>query len=295
MKKFLACLCFFAISIYAKPVVTASILPTKYFVEQIAGDSVEVNVMVGSGADPHTYEPRPEQMKMVEKSDIFFAAGMDYERVWLSKLASNFPNMQIVQTGANVEYLPMSNHAHHENESEEEHAKHTHQKDEANAKFSLDPHIWLDPVLVKIQAKNIANALIAKYPQNRALYELNLAKFEVRLDELDSFAKEQLNGLENRNFIVYHPSWGYFAKRYNLVQIPIEVEGKEPKPKELANLISEAREEGVKVIFVSPQFSKKSALLIAKEAGAKVVSIDQLPSDWMSSMQETIRAFKESF
>ena len=148
--------------------------------------------------------------------------------------------------------------------------------------------------MVKIQAKNIAAALSEKYPENKALFEANLAKFEAKLDDLDGFIKSTLANVKNREFIVYHPSWGYFAKRYDLEQIAIEVDGKEPKPAELKELIEEAKEHGVKVIFVAPQFSKKAAQTVAKESGASVVEIDQLPLDWDAELRKTAQIFAKS-
>lgn len=274
MKKILAILAFFSVWLYAKPIVTASILPTKYFIEQIAGDTVSVNTMVKPGANPHTYEPKPDQMKQLEKSDLFFAIGMEYENVWLPKFSKSFPKLKIINTQKGIEFLP--------NEDEDEPGE-------------FDPHVWLDPILVKIQAKNIADALIEQYPKNAKLYKENLEKFDTKIDNLDKFIKKEFKDLKNRNFIVYHPSWGYFAKRYNLHQIAIEYEGKEPKPKELAEIIDEAKKNHVKVIFVAPQFSKKSAQTIAKSVGAKIVEIDQLPSNWLDGMKKTVKAFKESF
>ena len=148
--------------------------------------------------------------------------------------------------------------------------------------------------MVKTQADNIAKALIEKFPQNAKLYEENLAKFKASLDELDGFIKNELKDVKTREFIVYHPSWGYFAKRYNLEQIAIEIEGKEPKPAELKELIEEAKEHGVKVIFVAPQFPTKAANLIAKETGSKVVMIDQLPENWLAEMKKTAEIFAKS-
>lgn len=283
----------------AKPVVTTSILPTKFFVEQIAGDTVNVNVMVGYNADPHTYEPKPEQMKSLEKSDIFFAVGIEYEENWLPKFKKSFPNLIISNTQDGITLMAMQEHHHHDEEEHHHDADHDHDKDEHHHEGhhhhdGLDPHVWLDPILVKTQAKNIADALIKKYPQNKALYEANLSKFEASLDDLNKQIYDILSDVKNRKFIVYHPSWGYFAKRYNLIQIPIEIEGKEPKIGDLKELIDEAKEEGTKVIFVAPQFSKKSANIIAKEVGANVVEIDQLSYDYINNMLKTARAFENS-
>ena len=285
MRKIFAFLCLGLVALYAKGQVSVSILPQEYFVKQIAGDAVEVNVMVGKGADPHTYEPKPKQMTALEKSDLYFAIGIEFEEAWLPKFQKSYPNLKIVKTDAGVEKIKFEGHHEH---ADHDHHDHEHHHGE------FDPHIWLDPVSVKIQAKNIAAALSEKYPENKALFEANLAKFEAKLDELDGFIKSTLANVKNREFIVYHPSWGYFAKRYDLEQIAIEVDGKEPKPAELKELIEEAKEHGVKVIFVAPQFSKKAAQTIAKESGASVVEIDQLPLDWDAELRKTAQIFAKS-
>ena len=304
MKKILTFLCVCALGAFAKPVVTASILPTKYFIEQIAGDTLEVNVMVGRGADPHSYEPKPKQMSELEHSALYFAVGIDFENAWLDRFSKTFKNLKIVKTQEGIEKIAMSGeHEHHEHHDRDAHDKggageHKHHDHEEHGHHhehgALDPHVWLDPQLVKIQARNIANALVENFPQNAEIYERNLAKFEARLDELDAFIADKLKGLKSREFIVYHPSWGYFAKRYNLEQIAIEIEGKEPKPADLAELIEEAKEHEVKAIFVAPQFSKKAAGLIAKQAGANVVEIDQLPLDWDAELRKTAEILAKS-
>lgn len=304
MKKILTFLCICALGAFAKPVVTASILPTKYFIEQIAGDTLEVNVMVGRGADPHSYEPKPKQMSELEHSVLYFAVGIDFENAWLDRFSKTFKNLKIVKTQEGIEKIAMSGeHEHHEHHDHDAHDKgeageHKHRDHEERGHHhehgALDPHVWLDPQLVKIQARNIANALVENFPQNAEIYERNLAKFEARLDELDAFIADKLKGLKSREFIVYHPSWGYFAKRYNLEQIAIEIEGKEPKPADLAELIEEAKEHEVKAIFVAPQFSKKAAGLIAKQAGANVVEIDQLPLDWDAELRKTAEILAKS-
>lgn len=312
MRKIFAFLCLGLVALYAKGQVSVSILPQQYFVKQIAGDAVEVNVMVGKGADPHTYEPKPKQMTALEKSDLYFAIGIEFEDAWLPKFQKSYPNLKIVKTDAGVEKIKFEGHHEHadhehgehdhHHDAKHEHAHHEHKHEHAGHDHhdhehhhgEFDPHIWLDPVLVKIQAKNIAAALSEKYPENKALFEANLAKFEAKLDELDGFIKSTLANVKNREFIVYHPSWGYFAKRYDLEQIAIEVEGKEPKLAELKELIEEAKEHGVKVIFVAPQFSKKAAQTVAKESGASVVEIDQLPLDWDAELRKTAQIFAKS-
>ncbi|MBR8461312.1 zinc ABC transporter substrate-binding protein [Campylobacter sp. faydin G-105] len=285
---------------FAKPIVTASILPTKYFIEQIAGNTLEVNVMVGTGADPHTYEPKPKQMKDLEVSKLYFAVGIEFEDTWLERFSKAYKNLKIIKTDDGIEKIAMSDehdHEHHDHKCDMHHDHDEEGHDHGHHHHhhgGLDPHIWLDPILVKTQVRNIANALIAEFPQNAKIYEQNLVKFNAKLDELDKFIADKLANVKSREFIVYHPSWGYFSKRYNLEQIAIEVEGKEPKPAQIAELIEEAKEHNVKVIFVAPQFSQKSAKLIAAQAGAKVSELDQLPLDWYNEMKKTAEILAQS-
>lgn len=300
MRKIFTLLCLCALGVLAKPTVSVSILPQEYFVKQIAGDTLNVNTMVGAGADPHTYEPKPKQMKELENSKLYFAIGMEFEEAWLPKFQKTYPKLKFIFTQKGVERIAMDEHerkddkAHAHDSKSKEHCHEHDGKIHCHSHDGLDPHIWLDPILVKTQAKNILDGLIKVFPENKEPYLANYEKFLSELDELDGFIKDRLSGLKEREFIVYHPSWGYFAKRYNLEQISIEVEGKEPKPAELAALIKEAKAHGVKVIFVAPQFSKKSANLIAKETGAKVVEIDQLPLDWNNELRKTAEIFSQS-
>lgn len=296
MKKILAFLSLGALVCFAKPVVSVSILPQEFFVKQIAGDTVEVNTMVTKGADPHTYEPKPKQMKALENSKIYFAIGIEFEEAWLPKFQKSFPKLKFIFTQKGVERTAMQEHAHdeHGHKHEKEHCHEHNGQVHCHSHDGLDPHIWLDPALVKIQAKNILNGLVRVFPEHKELYNANYEKFLASLNELDTFIKNRLSNLKNREFIVYHPSWGYFAKRYDLKQISIEIEGKEPKPAQLKQIIKEAKDHGVKVIFVAPQFSKKSANLIAKETGAKVVEIDQLPLDWEAELKKTAEIFAKS-
>lgn len=322
MKKILSILCLGAISIWAKPTITVTIGPQSYFVKQIAQDTLEVNVMVPPNAEPHSYEPKPQQMKALEKSDIYFTIGLSEEDKWIEKFKKTYPNLNVVPTDKGIEKIAMAKHSHHDHDKHEhhdhanhdhddhdhddhdkhdhDHDKHDHDHDKHEAHEDhghhhpkLDPHIWVDPISAKVIAKNITNELVKKYPKNSDLYKANLKKFEEKCDKLDIFIKDTLKDVKSREFIVYHPSWGYYAKQYNLKQIPVEVEGKEPKIKDLAELIDEAKEHHVKVIFVQPNFSQKSAKLVAEATNSKVVSINHLSADWENELRKTTEAFKE--
>lgn len=269
----------FSTFLYAKPTVTVSIVPQKYFVEQIAKDLVHVNVMVSPGSSPHTYEPKPSQMKELANSDAYFSIGDGFEKAWLPKFKSTHPKLVMVDTIQGLEKIPMTEH-HHEGKA--------HHHDEHG---TLDPHVWLDPLSVKIQAKNIYDALVKLYPLHVKALTKNYEAFNASLDTLDTTIQNKLSNVKNRKFIIFHPSFGYFAKRYNLEQIAIEVSGKEPKPKELAHIIEEAKEENVKVVFVSPQFSQKSAQTIAEQIGGRILTINPLAYEWRENMLSVAEIF----
>ena len=268
--------------------VAASILPQKYFVKKIGGDRVNVSVMVLPGANPATYEPKPRQMVNLARSAIYFAIGVPFEDNWLPKFAKTNPKMKIVHTQGGITKIPMKAgfHGHHETE-------HGAETISANAK---DPHIWLSPPLVMTQAKNILVGLTLADPAGRKIYESNYRAFLKELKDLNLELKEvfQRTG-QNARFMVYHPSWGYFADTYGLEQIPIELEGKKPSPRQLLELIKEAREDGIKVIFVQPQFSEKSAETIANAIGGKVVFADPLAEDWKNNLLQVAEKFKSAF
>ena len=155
----------------------------------------------------------------------------------------------------------------------------------------MDPHIWTSPVNAKVMVENIYQGLVETDPENEAYYAENRDAYLEELDALDARIREKLEGKEGRSFMVFHPSWGYFAAEYGLIMIPIEIEGKEPSVQDLARLISEAKEKGVKVIFVQAQFSTRSSEAIAEEIGGEVVVVDPLAKDYVSNMDEVSDIF----
>jgi zinc transport system substrate-binding protein len=272
--------------------VFVSIVPQKYFVQQIGKDRVDVQVMVQPGASPHTYEPRPGQMKALSNAKIYFAVGDAFENVWLKKFAAANPNMKIVHTDHGIQKLPMADHHHsHAKNEKQAEGKHAH-GDHRHKEGGLDPHIWLSPPLVKIQAQSIASALQEIDPSHRTVYEANHREFVSRIDELDAGLKAMFEGKRGLRFMVFHPAWGYFAHAYGLEQVPVEVEGKDPKPAQLKALIEHARGKGIRVVFVQPQFSSKSAELIAKEIGGQVAFADPLAENWAANLREVAEKFK---
>ncbi len=289
MKKIILCACFIAILMMVGPVfaekitVLVSIAPQRYFVDQIAEGKVNVEVMVPPGADPHTYEPKPGQMVELSKAAVYFAVGMTFEEAWLPRFSAINKNMLLVHTDERVKKRVMKDH-HHEGEHEGEKPHLDHE--------GLDPHIWTSPPLVMLQARAILNGLLQVDPPNKDFYEKNYERFIDTLAALDMEIKTIIGTRKvGRRFLVFHPSWGYFADAYGLEEISIEVEGKEPKPAALKELIEESRKMGVKAIFVQPQFSRKIAETIAQAIGAKLVSADPLAEDWAENLKRVAREF----
>ncbi len=254
--------------------ITVSIVPQKYFVERIAGERVVVNVMVLPGNNPATYEPKPDQLTALSEAVAYFSIGVPFEEVWLDKIAAANDRMMMVDTAAGIRRVPVDGHYKVElgglPESDAE---------------GRDPHIWLSPSLVKIQAQNIYRALAELDPARKTEYEVNLNRFIEDIDDLITDVRETLADVPNRKFIVFHPAWGYFGDDFELEMIPIEVGGQEPSAAELADLITVAREEGIKVIFAQPEFSTQKAEVIAREIGGEVVLINPLAEDWLGNMR----------
>lgn len=240
--------------------VMVTIFPLVDFVENVGKDKVEVTVMVPPGVSPHTYEPTPSQLRELSKAKIYVkvGSGVEFELVWMNKLIEVNKNMLICDSSRGVQLM------------------------------GKDPHIWLSPLNAKIQVENIYEALVKIDPTNKEYYAQNKENYLKKLDELDRKIGDGLSGIKNRKFMVFHPAWGYFARDYDLEQIPIEKEGKEPTARGLAKIIKQAKTNSITVVFVSPQFSTESAETIAKEIGGRVAFINPLARDYVTNMHTVL-------
>ncbi|MFW6286793.1 MAG: metal ABC transporter solute-binding protein, Zn/Mn family [Candidatus Sumerlaeota bacterium] len=284
----------FAVSAFGEPVrVFVSVAPQAAFVEKVAGERTKVNVLVKPGESPATYSPSPRQMVELARCDIFFRVGVPFENGLVPKIQDTMPNVKIVDTrqgielreldAVTIEENPKHEHAHGH---EDGHDDHDH--------GPLDPHIWLDPILVKKQAATMAEALIAQDPAGKTVYKKNLEAFQQELDALDKELREALKELKVRKVFVFHPSYGYFCERYDIEQIAVERQGKEPKGKELARFIQMAKEQNARVIFVQPQFSDTAARAIARAIDGAVVPLDPLSRDYMQNLKEMAAKVKKA-
>lgn len=274
--------------------VTVSIVPQQYFVDRIGGEHVTTNVMVLPGASPATYEPKPEQLKALSRSAAYFSIGVPFESVWLERIADANPEMVMVDTIVDIDRVPLAAHAHGDDDHDQDDVHDEPEDDHEHEAGAPDPHVWVSPELVKVQARAIADALIELDPEHEAVYEENLAAFVADIDALIADLSRTLSGLEQREFIVFHPSWGYFADDFGLEQIAIEVGGQEPSAQELAALIAEAQEKGIKVVFAQPEFSTSDAETIASEIGGEVLLISPLAYEWLDNMREVADTFAQA-
>lgn len=251
--------------------VVVSIMPQAEFVENVGGNKVDITVMVPQNADPHTYEPKPGQMRALSKAGVYFklGSGIEFELAWMDRLTSTNQGMIVVDCSSGIQLIEMT--------TEETHGGVPH--------GVMDPHIWMSPLNARIMVKNICDGLIKIDLANRLYYEKNRDFYLQKLIQLDNDIKHGLAGVKNRKFLVYHPAFGYFAKEYNLTMLAIEEEGKEPTAVNIARLIQQAKENNIKVVFASPQFNPQSAKVIASAIGGKVIFIDNLSRDYIANMR----------
>ena len=257
----------------ARELVSVSILPQKYFVDQIAGDLLQVNVLVPSGSSPHNYTILPSQMKDMAKSKVWLQIGLlTFEDALKDKLADINKALTIVNCSEGIDPIAGS-------ECEEEDHEHAHHE-------AYDPHIWLAPAESKIIALNTLNAIKAGFPQHATIFDTNYERFISKIDSVSSLIDQKLISLTNRNILIFHPTLGYYARQYGLQQTALELDGKEPSPKHMKYIVDLAREQNIRVIFIQKEFDVENAQQLAREIGGEVMIIDPLDYDWEKQLQD---------
>ncbi|MBN1370026.1 MAG: zinc ABC transporter substrate-binding protein [Dehalococcoidaceae bacterium] len=258
-----------------------TILPQVEFVEAVGGEKVAVSVMIPPGASPHTYEPTPSQMTALAEADIYFSvgSGVEFEISWLDKLLGINRQIILIDCSEGIELIEAEAHDH----EEEDHEADSH-----------DPHIWLSPVNAQVMVANICDGLVQLDPDNREYYQQNRDSYIEKLQAMHQDFSDGFSTVENRVFMMQHPSMSYFARDYALIQLSVEQEGKEPTPAGMASLIEQAKEAGVRVIFVSPQFNQDNADTIAREIDGAVEYIDGLARDYADNMRGIFEIMMEA-
>lgn len=258
-----------------KPVISVSILPQKYFIEQLAGDLAEVNVLIPPGASPATYEPTVSQLGKLDRSAVYMRIGyIGFEQSWMEKLASVNPEMKVVDLsdGVNIIMEEVENEDH----DHDSHEGHTHQ--------GPDPHIWMSTVNARIIARHIHQELLLLFPNEKARLNARLDLFSHSLDSLHQAIGDRLESMENRTFMIYHPALTYYARDYELEQFPLEIEGKSPSPMHLKEMTDLARAKEISKIFIQSQFDRKNAEILARETGSDIIQFDPLDLQWGRQM-----------
>lgn len=268
--------------------VSVSIEPQRYFAERIAGDKFTINTVVPAGQNPEVYDPTPQQMVQVGKSEAYFRIGhIGFEEVTITKVIESNKELNVFDLSEGIEFI--ANTEEHDHDHDHEHAEehdhdHGHAEESAHSHYGVDPHTWSSIEGAKKIAWNTLNAFIALDKENTQYYWDNYNSLMEEIEQTEQEIKNMLASLTNRTFIIYHPALTYFAKEFDLTQLSIEMEGKEPSPAQLKRLIDTAKESGAKVVFIQQEFDQKNAELIAKETNCNLVVINPLDYDWKKEL-----------
>ncbi|NLI17168.1 MAG: zinc ABC transporter solute-binding protein [candidate division Zixibacteria bacterium] len=267
-----------------KIIVAVSIPPQVEFVQNVGGGFVDIIEMVPPYSSPETYEPTPGQMKQLSRAKVYFKIGtdLDFEINLMKKLVSINPQLLIIDCSKDIDLL-----AHGAaKKAEDSYKKHEH--------GHYDPHVWNSLRNVRVMIDNITDGLITIDSIHKSDYLANAASYKAKLDSLDLAISDMFKNSAKRTFIVIHPAWGYFARDYNLIELPIEAEGKEPAAADIKNLIKTAQAQNIRTVFVSPQFNSASAEVIAREIGGVVEYIDPLNGHFLENILKTAQKIAAS-
>lgn len=276
--------------------VLTSFYPMYDFACKIGGDCIDVTNMVPSGTEPHDWEPSTNDLKNLEKADVFIYNGADMEPWADDLLVSRSDTLHVVEASENVELRTTD--GEHEHAHEHEGADHHH--------GDFDPHVWLDPENAKIEMEAIRDALCAADPENSTVFQSNYEKYAAELDALDAEFREKLAPLPNRIIVVAHEAFGYLCDAYGLTQVGIEglSPDSEPDPGRMAEVIDFVREHSISTIFFEELVSPKVAEAIASETGAQAKMLSPLEglsdeqaaagADYFSVMHDNLAALMEA-
>ena len=258
-------------------IITVSIAPYKYFVREIGGEDFTVNVMVPAGANPHIYEPFPQQIFNLRKSVGYISNGyLGFELTWLDRFYDTNRTMKKLSLSKNIE--PLGETHHHEGDHIE----------------GADPHYWVSPKSALTMALSVRDFLCELNPVSESKYEANYRRLLLRIQDLDKKSASLFSAVQQRSFMIFHPNLGYLARDYGLEEIAVEYEGKEPPPSRMKELIDRARNDQIKTIFVQREYDTKNAQAIADEIGAKLQIIDPLSAEWLDSTSEIVNTLYAS-
>ena len=259
--------------------VVVTLLPYKDFVEQVGGNRIGevtdiVPIQAGCG---HDYEMTPNQMKAVSGAQLYVAvgAGHEFEEANLDKIREQNPHMTVVDTSVGISLLTI---------------------DSGEDAGAINPHVWTSPRNVIIITHNICEALVRLDPAGKSYYEANANAFIVQLSQLDNETRDALAPFSNDTFCIYHPAWPYFARDYNLTQMPIEeVEEQAPSPQRIQNVIDTAKALNLTAVFRSPADDPSASETVAEGIGGHVVVINHMAEDYINNIHNVTAALVQGF
>ena len=251
--------------------IAVTIPPLRQFVEAVGGDLVSVIVMVPPGASPHTHEPTPGQLRSLADADVYVmvGSGIEFERIWMDRMISMNPAMPVIDTSEGIALIATG---------------------EGGGQAGTDPHIWTSPTNAERMVRTIERELSRLHPSYRDHFSKGADDYIARLDTLDATIRAYSDAGDGRPLMVYHPAWAYFAREYDIPLIVIEEDGKEPSPAHLLVMIDRARQEEIAAIIVSPEHTTRSAEVIARETGSRIIYISSLEEDYLSTMHRMAKA-----
>ncbi len=257
-----------------KKTLTVTILPQKDITKQIAGDLYDVNVMIPPGASPATYEPTPRQLGRLNQSEAYLKIGhIVFEKAWMDKIKSAAPKLKIFDTSDGLNLISTGSR--------------------------VDPHLWTSPEMVLAMGQNLRHILLQLTPDGnkaqRQRINEHFIRFKKEIKQVQKRINKMLEPYSGESFLIYHPALSYYCREFNLTQIPVEVEGKEPSASYMQKIIKESKEKNIKAILIQQQFDKKKALTIANELDAKVITINPLAEDWSKSIMDITEKLVETF
>ena len=263
-----------------KQVVTVSIIPQKTFVEKIAGDDFDIQVLVPHGTSPESYSLLPSQLQKISTSSVWFRIGyLGFELSWWEKINQLNPKMEIIDLSEGLDLIVGK---------EIQHGDHVHFE-------GVDPHTWVSPKLVRQMAGQIAETLSELNPGKKEEYMANFQKFTEEISQLDTEIQNNLDKFKGRAIMTFHPSLAYFARDYGLIQYSLESDGKEPTSQHMAKMVDLARKENIRVIYIQSEFDLDHAQVFAREIGGKVIEIKPLDPDWQQTLRNISGLITEYF
>ena len=255
----------------SKETLVASTAPLKWLVQKIAGNNYDVIAIVPPNANHELFEPKPDDLKKLETSKLFFTYNLLGFEKKIAESLNNSDKVVNVLSSANPALL-LKGHDHHEDKDKhDDHDKH----DEHDEHGEIDPHVWFSLKLMPSAALEIKNKLVQAYPDKKDVFEKNYNAFLEELAKVKEELDKKMASKTKKAYMIYHPALNYFIKDYNVEEVSVEYEGKEPTAQQIKEIIDEAKEHNITTILVQPQFPKQSIEIIAKEIpNAKIVEFN---------------------